>query len=51
MNQKLEIYTSYVSQVVDTLDFENKIKGESLREQYKTLKEVSELIKTFHLEK
>jgi hypothetical protein len=51
MNQKLESYTSYVSQVVDTLDLENKIKGKSLKEQYKTLKEVSELIKTFHLEK
>lgn len=51
VDQKLEVYTSYVSQIVDTLDFENKIKGKSLREQYKTLEEVSELIKTFDLEK
>ncbi|WP_054954673.1 hypothetical protein [Paenibacillus dakarensis] len=50
VNQKLEVYTSYVSQIVDTLDLENKIKGKSLREQYKTLDEVSELIKTFDLE-
>ncbi|KOP64642.1 hypothetical protein AMS62_04770 [Bacillus sp. FJAT-18019] len=51
VNQRLEVYTSYVSQIVDTLDLENKIKGRSLREQYKTLEEVSELIKTYDLEK
>ncbi len=51
MKQKLELYISYVSQVVDTLDLENKIKGKSLIEQYKTLDEVSDLIETFNLEK
>lgn len=51
MNQKLTQYISYVSQVVDTLDFPNKIKGKSLSEQYKTLNEVSALIDGFNLEK
>jgi len=51
MKRKFEIYTSYVSRVVDILDLENKIKGKSLKEQYKTLDEVSDLIETFNLEK
>jgi hypothetical protein len=51
MNQKLKQYISYVSQVVNTLDFQNKMKGKSLREQYKTLNEVSVLIDGFNLEK
>ncbi|MEC0091159.1 hypothetical protein [Paenibacillus macquariensis] len=51
MKRKFEIYTSYVSQVVNTLDLQNKIIGKSLREQYKTLNEVSDLIDEFNLEK
>ncbi|WP_042161500.1 hypothetical protein [Paenibacillus gorillae] len=51
IDQKLKLYISYVSQVVDTLDFPNKIKGKSLSEQYRTLNEVSALIDGFNLEK
>ncbi len=51
VDQKLKQYISYVSQVVSTLDLQNKIIGKSLREQYKTLNEVSHLIDGFNLEK
>jgi len=51
IDRKLKLYISYVSQVVDTLDVQNKIKGKSLSEQYKTLNEVSALIDGFNLEK
>ncbi|QAY65845.1 hypothetical protein [Paenibacillus protaetiae] len=51
MDQKLKQYISYVSQVVNTLDMQHKIKGKSLSEQYKTLNEVSDLIDGFKLEK
>jgi len=50
-SHELDIYTSYVSQVVDKLDYRNKIEGESLKNQYKTLNEASDLIDKFNLGK
>lgn len=51
VEQELKTYISQVSQVVDTLDFVNNINGKSLKEQYKTLDEVSDLIEGFNLGK
>ncbi|TCZ73016.1 hypothetical protein E0485_21585 [Paenibacillus albiflavus] len=49
--QELEKYTSYISQVVTKLDFQNRINGKSLNEQYHVLNEVSDLIDEFKLHK
>ncbi|WP_163539587.1 hypothetical protein [Gracilibacillus sp. YIM 98692] len=48
--QKLEEYTSYVDDVVKTLDYRNTIEEKSLSQQYKVLNEVSNLIEGFDLE-
>jgi len=48
-NQELGVYTSYVSQVVDKLDYQNRIEGKRLKAQYQVLDEVSDLIEEFHL--
>lgn len=45
----LETYTSYVAQIVKKLDYHNKIEGQTLKQQYKVLDEVSELIDGFNL--
>lgn len=45
----LETYTTYVAKVVKTLDYHNKIEGQNLKQQYKVLDEISELIDSFNL--
>jgi len=47
--QALEEYTSYISQIVDVLDYHNKLEGKSLKTQYQVLDEVSDLITEFNL--
>lgn len=46
----LEKYTSHVEIVVKTLDYQNKIEGKSLRQQYKVLNEINKLINDFDFE-
>lgn len=47
--QALEEYTSHISQIVDVLDYHNKLEGKSLKTQYQVLEEVSDLITEFNL--
>ncbi|MFA9560676.1 hypothetical protein ACERII_25600 [Evansella sp. AB-rgal1] len=48
--QELEQYTSYVSQIVDILDYRNRIDGHRLNEQLQVLEETSDLIESFNLD-
>lgn len=47
--QALEEYTFNISQIVDLLDYQNKLDGKNLNSQYQVLDEVSELISEFRL--